>query len=44
MYRIGDKIGNGAFGVIYVCQHKITKKQAVMKCGEKMKFCMKLKF
>ena len=25
MYRVGEKIGDGAFGVVYLCQHKITK-------------------
>ena len=35
MYRVGEKIGDGAFGIVYLCQHKITKKKAVMKSGEK---------
>lgn len=35
MYNIGEKIGDGAFGIVYQCQHKITKKQAVMKSGDK---------
>ena len=43
MYRIGDKIGHGSFGVIYLCQHKITKKQDVMKCGEKVEILYEAK-
>ena len=35
MYRVGEKVGDGAFGIVYICQHKITKKYAVMKSGEK---------
>ena len=35
MYRVGEKVGDGALGIVYICQHKITKKYAVMKSGEK---------